>query len=71
MNTFLAHLIVSVSMLFVVSLLTVGACLALHTISKKEPNARELPEQKAKLKPVADIEDIDIGSVFKNVKRTK
>ncbi len=69
MNTFLAHLIVSVSLLLVVSLLTVGACLALHTISKSGEYRPEPPKEKEPDKPVSEVEDLDIGRVFRHVKK--
>lgn len=66
MNTVLAHILVAISILFVVGLLSTGVFVALHTISKASTRITRTEVKKETKKPIADIEDLDVSTMFKS-----
>lgn len=65
MNTTLAHIVIAIAIVIIVALLIVCAFVAFRMISRaaNSPAKKQVAEKKKR--PIPEIEDIDINTIFK------
>lgn len=64
MNMFLARVIVSIAVVLIVSLLALCVVAAIRTTKNASSNEGSTENKSAKKRPIADIENLDLGAMF-------